>query len=242
MESIRKKAEVRSIIDDALRSFSPGNFEALSIELHETLLGSKVRFPLLEYAGEILWGSLKKADRKKLLDQISAGKSIGGNVIIGIFLQKDLKEDLDGSFSQAASYISRGAEWYVTDIIGERVFGVGLLDHFANAFPKFQRLKTNHDPWVIRAIGPGAHYATKKGLPKENVEPLFAFLLELKEAKEPNVRSGIGWAAKTVAKFHPDIIEQYQKEIFDDERTGSWFIRKVRIGLERNAYAKRNTG
>ena len=59
-------------------------------------------------------------------------------------------------------------------------------------------------------------------------------------SKEKEVRQGIGWAAKTTAKFHPDIIQQYQSEIHNQEKVANWFRRKIQIGLERHEYAKRN--
>ena len=84
--------------------------------------------------------------------------------MLGIILQKKLTQDMDTSFQKAAAYIESGAEWYVTDIIGERVFGVALLTQFNVSLKKLKVLSKHPCNWVVRAIGPGAHYAIKKGL------------------------------------------------------------------------------
>src|SRR5690606_25916890 len=102
------------------------------------------------------------------------------------------------------------------------------------------QLSTNASPFVVRSIGPGAHYAIKKGLPAKETEDLFKLLLSLANAKDGEIKRGIGWAAKTTAKFHPQIILKFRNLIDDPEKTGAWFRTKVRIGLERNAYAKGN--
>lgn len=155
--------------------------------------------------------------------------------MLGIILQKKLTQDMDTSFQKAAEYIESGAEWYVTDIIGERVFGVALLTQFNVSLKKLNVLSKHPCNWVVRAIGPGAHYAIKKGLPEKETAQVFKLLLSLGNAADFHIKSGIGWAAKTTAKFHPKLIERHQNEI---AKTGPWFKTKIRIGLERHAYVQ----
>ncbi len=238
IESITGKGEIKAHVQQIIEQYEQGGIEALSLELQKTILNAKVRFPLLEFTAELLFDAMRPKEQLSLCHKISKEGSIGGNVIIGIVLQKRMTTDLEESFDHASKIISKGGQWYVSDIIGERVFGVGLLQGFESALRELEILKDHEDPWVVRAIGPGVHYATKKGLEKGKVKRAFKLLLELRSSKQPMVKSGIGWAAKTVAKFHPDIIKENAEIIFEDKGTGAWFIRKVRIGLERNAYAK----
>ena len=54
------------------------------------------------------------------------------------------------------------------------------------------------------------------------------------------IRQGIGWAAKTTARFHPDIIANFNNEIQDSSAVANWFRKKIEIGLNRNKHAQRN--
>ncbi|MBI3135159.1 MAG: DNA alkylation repair protein [Bacteroidetes bacterium] len=194
-----------------------------------------MKFPLLEYGACRLYETIPEKEQLSICDQIAERNTLGGNVILGIILQKRLENHFAESFEKAATYIEHGAEWYVTDIIGERVFGVALLTHFTKAIPELKKLSHHKSNWVVRSIGPGAHYAIKKGLPEQHVKQLFELLLSLKKTTDFHVKTGIGWAAKTTAKFHPAIIQLFAAEI---ESAGPWFRTKVRIGLERHAYVK----
>lgn len=50
------------------------------------------------------------------------------------------------------------------------------------------------------------------------------------------IRQGIGWAAKTTAKFHPEIINNFKDQILQTEKVKTWFRTKIRIGLDRGRY------
>ncbi len=239
MEQISRKPQVRKLTEDCLDTLFKDGPEPFLNSVYLHLLTKKVRFPLLEYSADLIQNELSGKQIMAFMHGIAHRKTIGGNVIIGKMLQNRLSEDLKESFQKAADFIEQGSQWYVTDIIGERVYGNGLLLDFKNAYPEFRKLKDHPSSWVVRAIGPGAHFATKRKIESPQAETLFRLLLELSDVGDSNIRSGIGWAAKTIAKFHPDIIESHSAAI-EDKKTGTWFRRKVRIGLERNAYAKGN--
>ncbi len=236
MKSITRKAEIKETLSYAIQA-NAMDPAGLAEVLHARLLSSKVKFPLLEYCGEVLFHEIPPHLHLELCEEISALKTIGGDVIIALVLRLQLAENVAEIFAKAAHFISLSGTWHATDIIGERVFGWGLLHHFDSAFDSLNGLKYSKDKWVVRSIGPGCHNAVKNGLQKAKVEKLFVLLLSLATAKEYHIKTGIGWAAKTIAKFHPEIVKAHDLE---NENIGQWFRTKVRIGLERYQYAQGN--
>ncbi|MEM8890621.1 MAG: DNA alkylation repair protein, partial [Bacteroidota bacterium] len=210
MTIISRKPIVRAEVEASLETYQSGGISSLLQELDERLLQVKVRFPLLEYATELLYKSLNDEVQIPFLDRISVLKREGGNVILGKMLQLRLNEHYEESLSKAAEYIAEGKAWFVSDLIGERLFGVALLSFPEKSLKELDKLKQHPSHWVLRALGAGSHYAVKKGLEKDWVEKLFQFLLSMATHKDREVRRGIGWAAKTTARFHPEIIERYE--------------------------------
>jgi len=239
---ITRVGEVQAATEICLQRYENGKIDTLAKALLQEVLLKKIRFPLLERCASLLFEAIPSNKQIDLCDAIAALKTMGGNVLIGIILQKRLPDHFDESMAKCREYIALGAEWYVCDIIGERVYGVSLLQNPASTLQILRELASDDDQWVARSIGPGCHYAIKKGLPKADVVSVFELLLSMARVKNKEVKQGVGWAAKTTAKFHPDIIARYRAQIDDTTQTGQWFRTKVRIGLERNAYAKRNRG
>ena len=233
MDRITKKGEIEVIIRRVLAS---EDVESMAKVLLKDILSFKVKFPLLEYAAHLLIDGLPSRYIYKMCDEVAAFNTIGGNVIIGIMLQSRLNSDKASALHYASKYMDQGAEWYVTDIIGERVFGYGMLMYFDEVFILIQQYAQHDSKWVVRAVGAGGHYAIKKGLDKESVDRLFELLISLANARDHHIKTGIGWAAKTTARFHPEIIDKYRPLIIAGEGVGRWFIRKVNIGLKRHAY------
>ena len=154
--------------------------------------------------------------------------------------QKRLEDHYEESIQKATQYIADADIWYVCDIIGERVFGYSLLHQPEITIPVVQKLSNHPSNWVIRSLGAGIHYSIKKGLDKQNVNTLFQLLLSMANTKDKEIRQGIGWAAKTTARFHPEIIDQFETEIHNTEKVANWFRTKISIGLNRNNYAQRD--
>lgn len=243
MKVISRKPIVRAEVEASLLAYESGGLSSLVKELDERLLQLKVRFPLLEYASELLFEAIEDEVQIPFCDRILALAREGGNVVLGKMLQLRLELHYQESLEKAAYYIASGQAWYVSDLIGERVFGVALLNFPERSLKAIHKLATHPSHWVLRALGAGSHYAVKKGLEKDWAEKLFQFLLTLAAHKDREVRRGIGWAAKTSARFHPEIIELYKEKIEDQAKVDNWFRRKVNMGLERNAYyAQRDRG
>lgn len=242
MKNITRKGEIQAITNKCVKEYESLGIEACLLIIREELLKCKVKFPLLEYAAKEIQSQIPVKDCMESIPIIRNWNTIGGNVLIGIFLRNSLEKDLEMSINETVKITQTADIWYICDIIGERVYGTALLKYFEQTIESYRKLAHHPSPWVIRSLGAGAHHAIKKGLPARRVEQVFQFLLSLANHKHKEVRQGIGWAAKTTAKFHPAIIEQYQKQIENAEAVDGWFRRKVEIGLARNKYAQRNTG
>lgn len=241
MEIITSKATVNKLIADVVPVHNIGlnNFVAA---IQSSVLHKKIRFPLLEHVADTIFKTLPDKEHIPFLDKTILLNELGGNVLAGKILQNRLPQYFNQSIDKAVEYIITGNEWYVCDIIGERVLGHALLAIPQQTLPVLKGFATHDNKWIVRSIGVAGHYAVKKGLKKEYVDELFVLLLSLSDTKDFHTKKGIGWAAKTCAKFHPEIIEQYRDRI-DADSTRQWFRTKIKIGLSRtDKYAGRYTG
>lgn len=241
MESITRKPLIRNFVENSLEEYKSFGFEALIEYLCNNILHKKVKFHLLEYAAHLYYENLEDEFQTLFCDLIEAKKLEGGNVILGKILQLRMDLHYKSSVSKATEYISKAHIWYVSDIIGERVFGHALLHHYSKSIKDYKRLIQSDSHWVQRSLGAGAHLAIKWGLEKEKVKEVFQILLLKANSKNKETRQGIGWAAKTTAKFHPTIIQEFQKEIQNEELVANWFRTKIKIGLERNNHLTKNS-
>ena len=66
-----------------------------------------------------------------------------------------------------------------------------------------------------------------------DAEEMFRILLSCANTTDFHTKKGIGWAAKTISKFHPEIISKYSKEIYENAEVKQWFKTKIKIGLGR---------
>lgn len=240
MQVVTRKSEIREYLNDCLTAYQLKGITACLTELENQILTKKVKFPLLEFCGNELFQKIKQEEHIELCDKIEELKTEGGNVILGVILQNRLNTNFEQSITKATEYISKADIWYVCDIIGERVYGYSLLNNPEKTIRQIKRLSKHSTNWVVRALGAGVHYAIKKGLDRKNVVLVFPILLSMANTKDKEIKQGVGWAAKTTAKFHPGIIEQFDKEIQNQDKVANWFRTKISIGLNRNEYAKRN--
>ncbi|TSE08503.1 DNA alkylation repair protein [Aquimarina algiphila] len=240
MRVITKKSEIKELLQKCLLEYHSDGLTQCISKLNTLILSNKVKFPLLEYCAEEFYKEVPQNKQLSFCDKIQSLKTEGGNVILGIMLQKRLQENFTESISKATAYIADADIWYVCDIIGERVFGFALLHQPKSTISQIKKLSSHESNWVIRSLGAGIHYAIKKGLDKKNVKTVFTLLLSMANTKDKEIRQGVGWAAKTTAKFHPDIIKFYRHEIDNPNQVAHWFRTKISIGLNRNNYAKRN--
>jgi 3-methyladenine DNA glycosylase AlkD len=240
MEIIGSKAKVLELLEPALKTYSPKKEKAFVELLHKQILCKKIRFPQLENAAKELYKTIPANRHLAILDQIISLPEVGTNVIAGIILQLRLKAHFKESIDKALLYITIGDAWFVCDIIGERVLGYALLTEPEKTLLLFKKLTKHENKWAVRSIGVATHYAVKNGLKKEFSERSFQILLLCSTVTDFHTKKGIGWAAKTIAKLHPDIIKKYDSEISNNPNIKQWFKTKIKIGLGRSfKYASR---
>jgi len=114
------------------------------------------------------------------------------------------------------------------------VMGYALLSDPERTIPVLRTLAKHEDKWLVRSVGVATHYAVKKGLTRIYSEQMFQILLSCSATTDFHTKKGIGWGAKTVAKFHPDIIALYKHQLDNDLNIKTWFKTKIRIGLGRS--------
>lgn len=243
MKIIGSRAELKPLLNKALAVYEQDGLEAFITAVHKTILRKTIRYPILEFAAQEFFKRIPADEHIDISDRIIALKENGSEVIAGKMLQLRLDKHFKESMIKAAAYIISGANWLSCDTVGERVFGHALLTTPEKTIPYLKKLSKHEDKWIVRSVGVAVHYAIKKGLKKADAEEMFKLLLSLADTTDFHTKKGIGWAAKTTAKFHPDIIKKYAGKIEDNPAVKQWFKTKIKIGLGRSyKYAHRYTG
>lgn len=239
MQSITRKSEIRTCLQRILPLYNSDNLCDFVNQLNDSILSCKVKFSLLECVGEELYSFIPKEEHLRLCDSIFEKGTMGGLVVIGKLLQLGLPFNSELVIQKAEYYISLADEWYICDIIGERVFGFGMRYHTEDCFNRIKSIFKSDNRWVLRSMGAGSHFAIKRGISVEYTEELLIELLKYGKSKDKEIRQGIGWACKTTAKFHPKLIQSYSDIIADETQVDNWVRRKVKIGLERAEYLRK---
>jgi 3-methyladenine DNA glycosylase AlkD len=207
------KREATAVSQECLARATKGSPDAALKTLHP-LLSQKLPFPLLDHAGNIL-GNLARERPQGLLsilDKIEMTKAMGGYVIIGSALARFTTYDLHKALDKAKEYIIRGNTWYVTDIIGERVPGKALVDHFEETLPILKAYYTEPNLWVKRSVGVAVHYFAKRIRDdREKANSLLELLSPYFEEEDTRVVKGIGWGLKTLGRYYPDLVVDFLK-------------------------------
>jgi hypothetical protein len=117
----------------------------------------------LEFAAKKIFISIPEKKQTEITNKIIALHEIGSITIAGMILQLRLEKYFLPSINKAIEYIIEGNEWYVCDIIGERVMGFSLLTQPKKTIPVLKKLSEHTDKWIVRSVGVATHYAVKKG-------------------------------------------------------------------------------
>jgi hypothetical protein len=243
MKIISGKAAVKDLMSPIIDKCASMSDEAFVSALHAALLTKKIRFPTLEYAAKEILVAVPQKRQIPIADGIMKLQEIGGNTMVGMILQLRLSKHFKQSINKAVDYIIFGNEWYVCDIIGERVMGYALLTDPEKTVPVLKKFARHSDKWIVRSVGVATHFAIKKGLNAKYAEEMFELLISLSGATDFHTKKGVGWAAKTIAKFHPEIVAKYKARIDHDEQIKQWFKTKIKIGLSRSfKYASKYPG
>ncbi|GAB5524210.1 MAG: DNA alkylation repair protein [Roseivirga sp.] len=230
MKTLTSKASILPVLTQLTQHAGNGDWDGYWKDLNEQILQHRVKFPILEHVALAMNKMLTRTDEDKLIDQIAAARHISSYPVIGKLIQLRLSEGLKVQYDLAVKHIIQGDEWYACDIINERVFGEGTLQDFDTSLAMMKSMGNHGNIWVERSIGIATHYATKKKLPKAQVEQLLLLMVEHAWKTQYFTKKGIGWAGKTIGKFHPDLIHKHADHL-RATKLSRWFITKVNIGL-----------
>ncbi|MAT98471.1 MAG: DNA alkylation repair protein [Anaerolineaceae bacterium] len=228
---ITSKKAIQPTLEKLEALYQTGNQDDFWQLFETELLQQRVKFPLLEFVAQALFSFVPPNEQLALIDRLLSLDYEGGYVIIGKLLQERLILNREEAVERAAACIVQGDKWYVCDIIGERVFGHGLLHGFAEMVGVIRPFLTHPNFWLQRSVGIATHYATKKGLPSDEVNQLFNLLLPLATSKQTDVKKGVGWAFKTIAKFYPELVRPQLQAILADKDVNPWCKNKLKVGL-----------
>lgn len=228
---ITRKSEVAKIVVELRKILNADGRNAFLEALQRDLLAHKVKFPLAEFAARSLMDDFQPGQYAWLVGEAVQERTIPGYVFSAAILQERLSSELRWCFRQAEAIIIRGDQWYVCDITSERVFGHGLLVEFARALPIISSNGSHASLWMQRSVGVAVHYAVKKGLGRDESNQLFGLLQPLAQRGDYYVKKGVGWGLKTIARYHPDLVQPVLEDILTDPDVNSWNKKKLQMGL-----------
>jgi hypothetical protein len=173
------------------------------------LLAERIPFTALGRIGEIL-GRTSRKSVNALLDEIAAGESEGGWVIIGCALGQLWDGDPEGTYRRCKRFVIRGDVWYAADILAERVPGPALVVDFSTALKLLEPWRNDDNRWVRRAAGVAVHFWAKRSKGAHELRPrakeLLGFLEPMFSEWEIDAAKGVGWGLKTMGKHYPDLL------------------------------------
>lgn len=208
--------------------------------LNDAFWAHKTPFPVLESVAVVLHSELSEIDLMELIGYSVKENRMGSYVVAGKSLQLLLKGNLKLYMQRAVDFMIYGNEWYVCDIIAERVFGHGLLIEFQKTFNILKSYVSHENMWIRRAIGIAVHYAVKNKLGLPEVEKLFYLLAEQAEEKNIHIKKGCGWGIESIGKYHPEFMMSKRGFLENKPNLNPWIRKKIDLGLEKSRYFKRS--
>jgi len=208
-------------ITESVHSYATkGDYQKIFPVLKPTL-DAKCSFTKLDRMGKMLGDSAQAhpSDLYPLLEEIISYNAMGGYVVVAQALVSLLAVDFDQAMKLSQNYISRGATWYVCDILGERVIGQALHRHFDQTLPWLKRCLSNKDNWVRRSGGVAVHLFVKRNKTGERrIKSILQILEPHIEEKQIDVVKGIGWGLKTIGRHHPDLMDNFLRLQFRQKK------------------------
>ena len=211
---MRSIIEARAVGDDLHSLLAQRKLTAAYDHL-SPVLTTRTSFRLLDVIGEKI-GDCERQSLDLFLDQIAAGKSMGGWVVIASALSQRFPHDLQDAFTHTHDYIISADTWYATDIFGERVPGPALMQDFEHTLALLEPWREEDNHWVRRIIGVAVHFWAKRTRGTANntdqVRKLLSLLEPLYEEKDTAAVKGIAWGLKTLGRYYPDQVTVWLKE------------------------------
>jgi len=179
------------------------------------ILAKRTPFRLLGRIGRPT-GAAPLTETNAFLDEVAAGRSEGGWVVIGSALGEQLERDMADALARCRGYIVAADVWYAADILGERVPGPALVARFGAALDLLAPWREDADRWVRRTVGVAVHYWAKsaRGAAERQAqaEGLLAFLEPMFGEWDMNALKGVGWGLKTLGKYYPHRVADWLVE------------------------------
>jgi len=176
------------------------------------VLVERTPFPMLECIGEAVGAGPLEAVNA-FLQHIATEKTMGGWVVIGSALGRQLDRDFAGAFARCRNFTIAADVWYATDILGERVPGPALVTDFQPTLALLSPWREDINYWVRRTVGVAVHFWAKRSrgaserIPQ--VEMLLAFLEPMFSERDTNAIKGVGWGLKTLGKHYPNLVADW---------------------------------
>jgi hypothetical protein len=176
------------------------------------VLAARTPFRYLDRIGSMV-GVGPRAPVDAFLDRIAAGATEGGWPIIGSALGRRLESDLPGALHRCRHFIIAADVWYGADILGERVPGPALVDHFDPMLSLLMPWCLDGERWVRRSVGVAVHFWAKRsrGAPEwaDRAQALLDLLDPMFEEREIDAVKGIGWGLKALGRYYPDLVSTW---------------------------------
>jgi len=196
------------------------------------VLAQRTPFPSLGRVGEAI-GAGPSDPVDAFLEHVAAEKTMGGWVVIGSALGRQLDRDLPGAFARCWHFVIAADVWYGADILGERVPGPALVAQFQPALSLLRSWQEDANRWGRRTVGVAVHFWAKRsrGAPESvsQAETLLAFLEPMFSEWDMDVVKGVGWGLKTLGRHYPDLVADWlaQQVVVHQRRHRALMSRKA---------------
>ena len=181
-------------------------------DLLAAVLAERTPFRLLDAIGA-QFGKLTIDKSDIFLDQVAAGRTIGGWIIIASALRQQLPVDLQGVIGRCQKFIVLADAWYAADAFGERVVGQALVDLFEPSLPLLEPWCEDRNPWIRRTVGVAVHFWAKRAHGNQAyavyVQKLLTFLEPLFSESDIIAVKGVGWGLKTLGRYYPQAVTEW---------------------------------
>ena len=198
------------------------------------ILASGTKTSIIEYVTREILQGFPDPCQIPFCDKITKLNERGSSIVTGTALQIRLETDLEESIEKSIEYARLGDDLAHCDQLSERVLGFAILNYPEIIVPVLPALIKEDERWIVRMVGVGSCHAVKNGLAPNFVEDLFNLLIANSGLTNADDKEGIGWAAKSTAELHPDIVGKYRNYIETDPNVGRWFRSNIELGLSQS--------
>jgi hypothetical protein len=206
--------EARALGDRLARQVEGGGL-AGAHELLAPVLAQRTPFALLRKIGAPL-GAGPLAPGRAFAEQVAAGRTEGGWVIVQSILERHLDRDLAGSLDRCRAFIVQADVWYAADILAEGVAGQALVRYFDPALAELAPWRDAADAWLRRATGTATHFWAKRSRGAAELAPraqaLLQFLAPVFGEWDMIAVKGVGWGLKTLGRYYPGLVADWLAE------------------------------